>query len=76
MSYPVCVVCPECTAIYTPDVEGVNAELARENERLREALGRVQGLARTDGPAAPLLIRCDVEATVALTFSLRTDSKP
>lgn len=44
--------------------------LEYENERLREALGRVQGLARTDGPAAPLLIRCDVEATVALTFSI------
>ena len=23
----VCVVCPECSAIYTPDVEGVNADL-------------------------------------------------
>ncbi len=39
-SYPVVVVCPECSAIYTPDVEGINADLAEENQRLRDLVDR------------------------------------
>lgn len=38
MAQPVCVVCPECSAIYTPDVEGVNAALAHENTDLRRRM--------------------------------------
>lgn len=38
MSHPVCVVCPECSAIYTPDVESVDARLASQNRRLFHAL--------------------------------------
>lgn len=48
MTYPVCVVCPECTAIYTPDVEGINAQVATDLNRYRderdEALSRVAAM--------------------------------
>lgn len=46
-----------------------------ENGKLRKSLTQIAGLASTDGPAAPLLVRAGEVATAALTLPRQEDAK-